>query len=114
MEQEIYTINGVDHTRKELLEFGKKHYPKFHWIKRGIGLGIISACLLVFLMFVTIFLFFSPTGAREGMKAILPMGITLFILSLPGIILFILSFVPLPDEKYIILAKNYYEKQNKQ
>ena len=46
------TIGEKEYSREELLFFGKSQYPKFYWIKRGIGIflmfvGFLSATALV-------------------------------------------------------------------
>lgn len=52
-EQPFYIIGDKQYTRDELLFFGRQHYPKFYWIKRGIGIGALaSAAFALILIFV--------------------------------------------------------------
>lgn len=112
-----YTYCGREMTAEELLEFGKAHYPKFYWIKRGVGIGIMSsfgiAAILLALFAKTyyewyqsnhdeFFLFYSQ-GELVG-------AVVCGLLAVVGLILFSLSFIPLPDEKYIKHAIDYYTK----
>ena len=39
--EDKYTIGEKEYSREELLAFGKAHYPKFYWIYRGLGLGLL-------------------------------------------------------------------------
>lgn len=35
-----------EYTREELIEYGRAHYPKLYWIKRGIGLVLLVASIV--------------------------------------------------------------------
>jgi len=116
---EKYTIGDKEYTRQELLEFGRAHYPKFYWIKRGIGIGLMATCSLpsIYLVYWGIYyyrlyvendwawsyhllsLFFFTTAA------------TLIACAIVGIVLFALSFVPVAEDKCIRHALDYYRKQ---
>ena len=113
----ICTIGEKEYTEQQLLEFGKAHYPKFYWIKRGIGIGIMStfgiAAILLALFAKTyyewyqsnhddFFLYYSQ-GELVG-------AVVCGLFAVVGLILFSLSFIPLPDEKYIKHAIDYYTK----
>ena len=110
-----YVIGDKEYSREELLVFGKSHYPKFYWIKRGIG---------IFLMFVG---FLAATGlvaggvafqlgmadkgdAQYAAWAFYGSAISSFIIGVVGVIIFAVSFKPLPDESYVKHAVDYYTK----
>ena len=112
-----YTYCGREMTAEELLEFGKAHYPKFYWIKRGIGIGIMSTfgIAAISLAFASKsyyewyqsdhrdFLLYASQGELIG-------AVVCGLFAVVGLILFSLSFIPLPDEKYIKHAIDYYTK----
>ena len=113
-----YEIGGKTYTRKELLEFGRRHYPKFYWIKRGIGIGLMSTFGLIVLFFVLYAYQFQQMykDYHEEVYKYLAQSyyITAGVLSsgvIVGIVLFSMSFTPLPDESYIKHAVDYYTKK---
>lgn len=112
-----YEIGGRVYTRKELLEFGKRHYPKFYWIKRGIGIGLMASFGLPALICLFAGFYLQQfVDSSDKWQELVPAtyfwsaGICAIGL-LAGIILFAISFNPLPDESYIKHAVDYYTKQ---
>ncbi len=108
MDQQVYTIGDKEYTREELLEFGKEHYPKFYWIYRGVGIGLMFVGIISALCFLIPSLIYKDidlTVYYAGM-------ITFFIVALIGATLFAVSFVKRPDADYINHAIRYYEKVN--
>ena len=107
-DQPYYTIGDKQFSREELLTFGRQHYPKFCWIKRGIGIGLLSIGLLYFVIFISIFAAYGfprPDPAFYIVIFIWPI-----IFSLAGAVLFSISFISLPDDSYIKHALDYYYK----
>ena len=115
-----YIIGGNEYTREELLEFGKKRYQKFYWVKRGIGIGLMA----IFSYFTVCFLFvaISCANAPEDPHTWLELDKHLISFSiigscisgslfLGGLALFIVSFVEHNDEGYIKRAVKYYERK---
>ena len=112
-----YEIGGQVYTRQELLAFGKRHYPKFYWIKRGIGIGLMASFGLSALILLLCGLAMSNLAESGdeymeiaaqtyyGSAAVCSIGLIV------GIVLFAVSFNPLPDESYIKHAIDYYTKQ---
>ena len=108
MDQQVYTIGDKEYTREELLKFGKEHYPKFYWIYRGVGIGLMFVGIISALCFLIPSLIYKDidlTVYYAGM-------ITFFIVALSGAILFAVSFAKRPDADYINHAIRYYEKVN--
>ena len=35
-----YQYGDKEYTRQQVIEYGRSHYPKLYWIKRGIGMNI--------------------------------------------------------------------------
>ena len=115
-----YIIGGKEYTREELLEFGKKRYPKFYWIKRGIGIGLMAIFGISAISFLIIAI--SLYGHTEDSDDWLKLGEYIFrtstisacvcgLLFIGGLALFIVSFVENNDDGYIKRAVNYYKRQ---
>ena len=48
-----YQYGDKEYTRQQVIDYGRAHYPKLYWIKRGIGIAsLASAALLLILIFV--------------------------------------------------------------
>jgi hypothetical protein len=48
-----YQYGDKEYTRQQVIDYGRTHYPKLYWIKRGIGIAsLASAALLLILIFV--------------------------------------------------------------
>ena len=55
-------IGDKEYTKNQLLEYGKRTYPKFYWIPRGIGLGFTilgTLALLINLVLALVLLFWA-------------------------------------------------------
>ena len=109
--EDKYTIGEKEYTREELLTFGKQHYPKFYWIYRGIGLGLMFIGVFCAIMYITI------GAATDSMiedgnmpSAYYTVTIPFFIMAVIGAVFFAVSFKKEPDEKYIKHAIDYYTK----
>ena len=112
MEEKIYTIGDKEYTRQELLEFGKAHYPKFYWIKRGIGLACLFSASILGL---TAGILYNNTSGYPDVDSISRsyaayMFVLTIIFVIAGIVLIIMSFIPQPEENYIIHAQKYYQR----
>ncbi len=108
MDQQVYTIGDKEYTREELLKFGKEHYPKFYWIYRGVGIGLMFVGIISALCFLIPSLIYKDIDLAVYYAGM----ITFFIVALIGAILFAVSFVKRPDADYINHAIRYYEKVN--
>ena len=107
-----YTIGDRQFTRDELLIFGRQHYPKFYWIQRGIGIGLLATGLLICLIGLTCFLAVPKDSPLDSYQ--LASMISTFVVggvfAIAGAILMMVSFIRLPDEAYIKHAIDYYTK----
>ena len=102
-----YIIGEKEYTRQELLTFGKQHYPKFYWIPRGVGLGLIASAISSGVIYAAIAL----TVHNETLSLYFwGVVIACLIVMLAGAICFAISFRKQPDEAYIQHAYAYYEK----
>lgn len=108
--QQTYTIGEKQFTRDELLIFGRQHYPKFYWIKRGIGIGLLSIGLLYFVICISVLAANGFPGGANSVGFYIGIFITPIIFSLVGAVLFSISFISLPDDAYIKHALDYYYK----
>lgn len=115
-----YIIAGKEYTREELLEFGKKRYPKFYWIKRGFGIGLMSVFGFLFVCFLILMV--QAGNIKEDPDDWLQISKTMFQctlvgscicgpLFLVGLALFVISFVEKNDDAYVKRAINYYNQQ---
>lgn len=105
MDDNSFTIDGRSYTEKELIEIGKDHYPKFYWISRGVGIGLMSIGVLSALMFL-VMLGASGFESYEGSSYYLLMTIFCIIASF-GVLLFLISFIRQSKRTYIEYAKAY-------
>ena len=120
MEEKTYVIGDETFTREELIKFGKKHYPKFYWITRGVGIGLMLIGTISALIFVAILFseksFFdnSPYRGFDDPSNLTAYYIVVSIfafIAFVGMILFISSFVrKVPEENYLKHAIAYYTK----
>lgn len=110
-EYSSFSLNGKVYTREELIEIGREHYPKFYWITRGLGIGLMFIgvlCALIFLIscsmigfeHITNFGYFATMGG-------------FCLIALVGIVLFGVSFRKIPDDICISYAEEYLTKINK-
>ncbi len=106
-----YTIGDKEYTREELLTFGKHHYPKFYWISRGIGIFLMFVGFLLGLGFLLAGILRMNNGAALWEQWVLyGNAIWTLLVGVAGVIVFAVSFKPLPDESYIKHAVDYYTR----
>ena len=111
MENSIYVIGDKEYSREELLTFGKRHYPKFYWISRGIGIGFMFIGFILGLIFLLIGIIRMLNNSELWEQWIYyGNAIWTLLMGLAGVIVFAISFKPLPDEAYIKHAVDYYTK----
>lgn len=111
MENNNYIIGDKEYTREELLVFGMQHYPKFYWIKRGLGIGFLF-CGVVFIPFLFIPMILVLVNNWDPNILWYLFSLIPFVaMIIAGIILITLSFKKLPEEAYIKHAVDYYTKQ---
>ena len=114
--EDKYTIGEKEYSREELLAFGKAHYPKFYWIYRGLGLGLVFFGISYAATYLLVAILLKQYGGDENIyltmqsiayfAAVIPAALT----ALVGIVLFCVSFKKKPDESYIKHAIDYYTK----
>lgn len=111
-----YIIDEKEYSREELLSFGRQHYPKFYWIKRGVGLGLMFFGFLFTVIFI-IWGYLSKKLPTDNPQvndyvawSFYGSAIISGIVGIVGVILVIISFKPLPDESYIKHAVDYYTR----
>ena len=111
-----YIIGEQEYSREELLSFGRQHYPRFYWIKRGVGLGLMFFGFLLAVIFV-ISGYLSNNIPSDNPNVIdyvkwyfYGSAIVAGVTGLVGVVLVIISFKPLPDESYIKHAIDYYTR----
>ena len=111
MENSIYVIGDKEYSREELLTFGKRHYPKFYWISRGIGIGFMFIGFILGLIFLLVGIIRMLNNAELWEQWIYyGNAIWTLLMGVAGVIVFAISFKPLPDEAYIKHAVDYYTK----
>ena len=115
MEDNKYVIAEKEYSREELLAFGKAHYPKFYWIYRGVGIGLMFSGVAyagMYLLIAILLKIYSDESIYLTMQSIMyfAMAIPASLLAIVGIVLFCVSFKKKPDESYIKHAIDYYTK----
>lgn len=103
-------IGDKEYSRDELLEFGKQHYPKFYWIFRGVGLGLIFVGILTASIYLSAFLMVGMEPGSNTLIMFYLIVIPFAIIAVVGAIMFGISFKKRPDEAYIKHAIDYYTK----
>lgn len=102
-----FSLNGKVYTREELIEIGREHYPKFYWVSRGIGIGLMAIGVLTALIFLAVI---AAASNGEIPTMFYPLMGGFFAISLIGVILFGASFKRESDETYISYAERYLTK----
>ena len=109
--QDKYAIGEKEYTREELLTFGKQHYPKFYWIYRGVGIGLMFIGVLTAAIYLAVAVGMNNVSEDGAVSSVFyAVTVPFFIMALIGAILFAVSFKKEPDEKYIKHAIDYYTK----
>ena len=109
--EDKYTIGEKEYTREQLLAFGKAHYPKFYWIFRGVGIGLILIGMMMTIMFMIFAVAFKDPEYDSGVEWIFyGYAIPFAIIGIVGAVLLCISFKKVPDENYIKHAIDYYTK----
>lgn len=100
MEERNYVIGDRTFTREELIEFGRQHYPKFYWIFRGSGIGLMFIGTFTAIIYLAIGLSYKSDFPEDSFNSVFyAFTIICFILALAGCGLFIYSFVrKVPEE----------------
>lgn len=115
MVKKEYVIGDNSFAREELIKFGKQHYPKFYWIYRGVGIGL----MFMGTMFAIIYAACATTFNRHDFEGIEENPLNIFyvitiifaVIAAIGCVLFAYSFIrKIPEESYIKHAIAYYTK----
>ena len=93
-----FSLNGKIYTREELIEIGREHYPKFYWVTRGIGIGLMTIGVLTALVFLAVI---ATAGYGKIPNTFYPLMTGFCVISVIGVILFGVSFKKESDEKHI-------------
>ena len=103
-----YRYGDKEYTRQQVIDYGREHYPKLYWIKRGIGIGAIaSAVLLILIVFIMGVLLQKEIG-DEYMHlyyqdpSMIAYMISSVLLAIVGIGLIVASFAKPTDEQCFI------------
>ena len=99
-----FSLNGKIYTREELIEIGREHYPKFYWVTRGIGIGLMTIGVLTALVFLAVI---ATAGYGKIPNTFYPLMTGFCVISVIGVILFGVSFKKESDETYINHAERY-------
>ena len=108
--QQNYTIGDKTYSRDELLVFGMQHYPKFYWIKRGLGLGFLFIGLVCITAAVIPAILIVVNEWNPYILFYLFCLIPFIAMVIVGIVLISVSYKKLPEEAYIKHAVDYYTK----
>ena len=103
-----YQYGDKEYTRQQVIDYGRAHYPKLYWIKRGIGIAsLASSVLLLIFIFAISEMTINEIG-REHANLIYgdPKMVAYFVAigldMLIGIVLFVSSFAKPTDEQCFI------------
>ena len=118
MEQQTYTFGDKEYTRSQLIAFGKAHYPKFYLITRYVGLGVFGLFGIICGMFAAMGYSFAKAWERDIGESAAGSGVEVFyiyavvfgVFAFVGLIVFFISFAPIPEEKCLKHAIDYYNK----
>ena len=108
MASQTYTFGDKEYTKQQVIDYGRAHYPKFYWIKRGLGIGgIVSSALVFLIIFVMGALLEKEVGAENmdlyyGDPRMVIYIVAAIIDAIIGVALIISSFVKPDDEKCFI------------
>ena len=113
------TIGDKEYTRQQLLDYGRAHYPRTYWIKRGIGIGLMASGFLVFLISLIGIASINALAKEyntdlSGDPSMVKMYVYLcasLVDAIIGIVLFCMSFAKKSDEEYITHAERILTKQ---
>lgn len=108
MASQTYTFGDKEYTKQQVIDYGRAHYPKFYWIKRGLGIGGIASSTLVFLIIFVMGTFLEKEVGAENMNLYYgdPRMVIYIVAAIIdviiGVTLIISSFVKPDDEKCFI------------
>ena len=105
--EEKIIIGEKSFSRDELLAFGKSHYPKFYWIPRGIGIGLMFAGFFSITLILLVAIAKPEIFQQSWFWAMI---IPFAVLGIGGLVSYIVSFKKQPDESYIKHAVDYYTR----
>ena len=113
MEDKNYTFGGKQYTENELFEFGKEHYPKFYWIPRGVGIGLMMIGVISATIYAAMAVTFqSKTGEHSTDSIFYTITIIFAVIAFIGAFLFAWSFKKQPRQVYINHAIEYLTRLN--
>ena len=108
--QDKYVIGEREYTREELLLFGMQHYPKFYWIFRGVGLGLMAIGLTMVGIFVLLGIKDFSVNEFDISWIFYSYAIGFGVMVLIGFVFLLVSFKKIPEENYVKHAVDYFTK----
>ena len=103
-----YQFGDKEYTRQQVIDYGREHYPKLYWIKRGIGIGAIASATLVVLVVFFVGTFLQKEVGSENMylyyqdPRMVVYYISSVLLAIVGVGLIVASFAKPTDEQCFI------------
>ena len=103
-----YQFGDKEYTRQQIIDYGREHYPKLYWIKRGIGIGAIASATLVVLVVFLVGAFLQKEIGSENMylyyqdPRMVVYYISSVLLAIVGVGLIVASFAKPTDEQCFI------------
>ena len=103
-----YQFGDKEYTRQQVIDYGREHYPKLYWIKRGIGIGAIASATLVVLVVFFVGAFLEKEIGSEHMylyyqdPRMVVYYISSVVLAIVGVGLIVASFAKPTDEQCFI------------
>ena len=103
-----YQFGDKEYTKQQVIDYGREHYPKLYWIKRGIGIGAIASAILVVLVVFFVGAFLEKEVGNENMylyyqdPRMVAYYISSVLLAIVGVGLIVASFAKPTDEQCFI------------
>ena len=103
-----YQFGDKEYTKQQVIDYGRAHYPKLYWIKRGIGIGAIASATLVVLVVFLVGAFLEKEVGSENMylyyqdPRMVAYYISSVLLAIVGVGLIVASFAKPTDEQCFI------------
>lgn len=106
-----YQYGDKEYTRQQVIDYGREHYPKFFWIKRGIGIAFLASSVLFLIIIFAVGEATIREVGREcanlyyGDARMIAYYIGITLDALIGVIFIISSFAKPTDEQCFIYGE---------